>query len=41
MVRAWDEDEAVEKAKEAHKIRFPRWSKIQGVIDVVEWRAIY
>jgi hypothetical protein len=41
LVRAWDEEEAVAKAKEAHKIRFPKWAKIQKVQDVVEWRAIY
>jgi hypothetical protein len=40
-VRAWDEEEAIAKAKEAHRIRFPKWNKIKGVQDVVEWRTIY
>jgi hypothetical protein len=37
MVRAANREEAIDKAIEAHEIRFPKWAKVQRILDVIEW----
>jgi hypothetical protein len=39
LVRAATEAEAIEKAKRAHRVKFPRWSTVKYVQEVVQWNA--
>lgn len=41
LVRAADREEAIDKAIEAHENRFPKWAKVQRILEVIElpWRA--
>lgn len=39
MVRAATREEAIDKAIEAHVNRFPKWAKIQRILDVIEWQS--
>lgn len=38
MVRAADRSEAIDKAIKAHESRFPRWAKVQRILDVIPWQ---
>jgi hypothetical protein len=37
LVRAEDRAEAIDKAIAAHTERFPKWAKVQRILDVIEW----
>ena len=37
MVRAESREQAIDKAIEAHETRFPRWAKVQRILEVIEW----
>lgn len=38
LVRAENREEAIDKAIEAHETRFPKWAKVQRILDVIEWQ---
>jgi uncharacterized protein YfbU (UPF0304 family) len=37
MVRADSREQAIDKAIEAHEARYPRWAKVQRILEVIEW----